>query len=90
MLDTMVKQWFTVRMDKTPLDRAVDAVPGKTKRALAQACGVKPQAVSQWFSRGIVPVGRCLAIEDATRGSVTRYELRPDIFGDKPDSHAAA
>jgi DNA-binding transcriptional regulator YdaS (Cro superfamily) len=27
----------------------------------------------------------CLPIERATNGAVTRYELRPDIFGEAPD-----
>jgi DNA-binding transcriptional regulator YdaS (Cro superfamily) len=41
------------------------------------------QAVSQWVQ---VPAERCVAIEAATGGKVTRYELRPDIFGGAPDA----
>lgn len=31
-----------------------------------------------------VPAERCQAIEDVTAGEVTRYQLRPDVFGDAP------
>lgn len=62
------------------ISRAVEEVKGQA--ALAKALGVTPQQVNQWVL-GIrpVPPARCLAIEDATNGVVTRYELRPDIFG---------
>jgi DNA-binding transcriptional regulator YdaS (Cro superfamily) len=36
-----------------------------------------------------VPADRCLPIERATGGAVTRYDLRPDIFGDAPDGAPA-
>lgn len=51
---------------------------------LARACGVTPQAVAKWL-KNKVPGERCLAVEMATHGRVTRYELRPDIFGVEPD-----
>ena len=44
---------------------------------------VTPQAVHNWIVRG-VPAERCLAIENATGGAITRYELRPDVFGQPP------
>lgn len=46
--------------------------------ALAAAVGVTPVMVSQW-SGGIKPVPpeRCVAIEQATSGVVTRRDLRP-------------
>ena len=61
----------------SPMARAVDVVGGQT--ALAKACGVTAQAVSQWV-RGIrpVPVERCADIERVTGGTVTRRDLRPD------------
>ena len=57
--------------------RAAEIVGGQT--ALAKACGVTVQAVSQWV-RGIrpVPVERCADIERVTGGTVTRRDLRPD------------
>jgi len=47
--------------------------------ALARIVGVKPPTVSQWASGARpVPIERCLAIERATKGEVTRRDLRPD------------
>ncbi|WP_176085740.1 Cro/CI family transcriptional regulator [Martelella sp. HB161492] len=49
--------------------------------ALAKALGgVSCQAVSQWKR---VPVGRVLAVEALT--GLSRYALRPDIFGSAPE-----
>ena len=60
-----------------PVSRAVQAVGGQG--ALAAACGVSPQAVNQWVSgTRAVPLARCVAIERATNGAVTRRDLRPD------------
>ena len=65
-----------VAMDQRhPLDRAADAVGGTPK--LAAALGVSAQAICNWKERG-VPIERCLAIERATNGSVTRRDLRDD------------
>ena len=46
---------------------------------LARSISAQPQLVWQW-SKGVrkIPVGRCLAIERATNGAVTRKDLRPD------------
>lgn len=50
--------------------------------AMALAIGVKPPTVSQWIAgKRRVPAERCMAIEQATNGEVTRYDLRPDVFG---------
>lgn len=64
--------------------------------ALARAIGVHPVMVSQWAA-GVkaVPVERCMPIERATGGQVTRQELRPDdywlIWPDLPaPAHAEA
>jgi DNA-binding transcriptional regulator YdaS (Cro superfamily) len=62
-----------------PLDRAIEAVGGVVK--LAALIGLKPNVVSNWRLRGQVPADRCLAIESATGGLVTRHDLRPDVFG---------
>lgn len=62
--------------------KAIEAAGGAT--ALARAVGVVPMAVQQWKKRG-VPPERCLLVEAATHGAVTRYDLRPDIFGPAPD-----
>jgi len=47
---------------------------------------ITPQAVSQWM---VVPPNRCLGIETGSEGKVTRYQMRPDIFGEAPQAEAA-
>lgn len=69
------------------LERAVDKVGGQSK--LAKSLGVTPMAVSLWKKRG-VPPERCIPIERATGGVVTRYQLRPDVFGAAPRAERAA
>jgi DNA-binding transcriptional regulator YdaS (Cro superfamily) len=66
-----------------PLLAAVQAVNPRTQARLAQLCGVVPMTISQWLRRG-VPARRCVAIERVTQGKVTRYALRPDVFGAGP------
>lgn len=61
-----------------PIDRAI-SVAG-TQAALARSLEVLPQHINNWKKRG-VPADRCIAIEEATQGKVTRYDLRPDVFG---------
>lgn len=66
------------------LNRAIEVLGGQS--ALARACGVKQGHVWHWLNKSRkVPGDYVLTIEAATNGAVTRYELRPDIFG-KPDS----
>lgn len=62
----------------TAIQRAIKAAGGQT--ALARVLEVTPQAVQQW-GKTVAPPERCIAIEKAIDGAVTRYELRPDIFG---------
>jgi DNA-binding transcriptional regulator YdaS (Cro superfamily) len=57
--------------------------------ALAAAIGVHESAISLWKTeRRTVPAQYCIAIETATEGRVTRYALRPDVFGSAPDQAA--
>lgn len=58
------------------LDRALLAVGGAA--SMAKVLGISAQAVGQWE---IAPPNRVLKIEEATRGLVTRHDLRPDVFG---------
>ncbi len=52
---------------------------------LAKLIKVSHPAVIKWVKRGKPPAGRCIAIESATGGKVTRYQLRPDVFGQDPN-----
>ncbi len=53
----------------------------------ANACSdtertVKQGHVATWLTRGKkAPANMVLRIERATNGEVTRYQLRPDVFG---------
>ena len=59
------------------IKRACDLVGGISK--MAALLGISGPTVSQWCT-GIrpVPIERCVAIERATEGTVTRRDLRPD------------
>ena len=49
------------------------------KSMLATAMKVPSQLVSQWANGSRpIPITRCVAIERATNGAVTRRDLRPD------------
>ncbi len=51
--------------------------------ALASAIGVSPVLVSQWSTGPRVPpIERCVPIERATAGQVSRRDLRPDDYLD--------
>lgn len=67
-------------MNSNPITKAIDLVG---LQPLASACGVTYQAVRKW-ERTRAPSERCREIEAATGGKVTRYELRPDVFGETP------
>ena len=47
--------------------------------ALSRRLAVTPTTVSEWRSgKRTVPIERCVEIERATEGAVTRMDLRPD------------
>ena len=46
--------------------------------SLASAIGVPPTLISQWSTTRVPPFERCIPIERATDGQVTRRDLRPD------------
>ena len=62
------------------LNRAIATAP--SQRAFADLVGVTPALLSMWKSRGEVPPRHVLAVERASRGQVSRYEIRPDLYGD--------
>lgn len=50
---------------------------------IAQALGVTPPVVSDWVTgKKAIPFDRCMAIERATGGIVTRKDLRPNDWQD--------
>lgn len=61
-----------------------------TVRAVADLCGITVQAVYKWENAGRIPAEHCRAIEESTNGQVTRYDLRPDVFGENPNHIKAA
>lgn len=54
----------------------------RTKTKIAEICGVTIQAVRCWRR---VPAEYCRRLEHATGGKVTRYQMRPDVFGHGPN-----
>ena len=56
--------------------------PGELARTIATKDDtLTSQGVSQWLK---VPGDRVLAVEKAISGAVTRYQMRPKIFGEQP------
>jgi hypothetical protein len=47
---------------------------------------ISQPAVHRWRARGKAPADRVIYLEHATQGKVTRYQLRPDVFGPAPDA----
>jgi DNA-binding transcriptional regulator YdaS (Cro superfamily) len=66
---------------QNPVEQAASILGGVD--VLAKRCGVSPQAAYKWINKR-VPADRCIQIETLTEQQVTRYDLRPDIFG-KPE-----
>lgn len=60
-------------MRPTPIAEAIKKA-GSVK-ALAEAAGVRPQAISQWKA---IPAERVARISEAL--GVPRHQLRPDLF----------
>ena len=58
------------------LDKAIAIL---TRKGIAETCGVTTAAITNWRTRG-VPAECCLPIMRATKGFVTVFELRPDVF----------
>ena len=81
----------------SPVDRVFELLggPSAVARRMVDEFGkpLTPWAVAKWRKR--VPAERVLALEkltvDPTTGEprVSRYDLRPDVFGDAPEKAAA-
>lgn len=61
----------------SPIYRAIELFGSQS--ALANACGVTHQSVLKWIKYRI-PAERCIDIERATCGQVSRSDLRPDLW----------
>jgi DNA-binding transcriptional regulator YdaS (Cro superfamily) len=64
------------------LERAVKIAGGQT--ALAEKIGKTQPQIAMWLKRRTVDPAACIPIETAVGGEVTRYDLRPDVFGPPP------
>lgn len=58
------------------LSRTADPNSGTIRR-------ISAQAIYKWARTGI-PADRCAHVEHVLDGAVTRYQMRPDVFGDEP------
>lgn len=67
-----------------------------TQQALADKLGVSQSLICQWLNwangksknASRITAERAKEIEAATSGAVSRYELRPDIYGPAPERAA--
>lgn len=79
---------MAVKSNTKALREAIKIVGSQEK--LAEKLGITQGAVSHWFNKnkGVAPpVEYVPAIEEATNGVVTRFDLRPDFFkGGKSDN----
>jgi len=70
----------------SPIERVFEILggPSAIAKRFADENGkpLRAWAVSKWRRR--VPPGRCVPLEEMTGGRVTRYQLRPDVFGLDP------
>ncbi len=75
----------------SPLQRAISFCGSQAELARRIGGTIKQPHVWGWLHRGArqVPAEHCAAIERATAGAVSRYELRPDVFGPAPEQEAA-
>ena len=62
---------------KELIERASKAVGSQSK--LAEVLGVTQQNISYWKTSGI-PIEYCTAVEVATKGVVTRKDMRPKTW----------
>ena len=68
-------------LQPSPIEQAAKLAGGVS--SLAGIIGVSPQAVYKWIWAGRAPVDRCIEIETAVKGKVTRRQLCPEMFAAK-------
>lgn len=52
---------------------------------ISKMIGANYAAVYQWSVKNKISAERAVEIEEKTNGLLTRYQLRPDLFGDAPN-----
>lgn len=55
---------------------------------IARVCRVKPPSLHRWVR---IPARHVLVLEEAVRdsgGDIDRYSMRPDIYGERPQSRS--
>lgn len=65
----------------SPIEQAAKFAGGVS--SLAELIGVSPQAVYKWIRNGRAPVDRCISVETAVKGKVSRRLLCPEMFAPK-------
>ena len=88
LVDVTQESLYRARMNELgALEKAVELAGGQT--ALARAVDVKQGHIWWWLNRsGKAPAEKCIDIERATAGAVTRHELRPDVYPIEPEAAA--
>jgi DNA-binding transcriptional regulator YdaS (Cro superfamily) len=67
------------RIGMEALQKAVEEIGSQA--LVGEACGVRQSAISECLRNGKrVPAEWCLPIEEASKGKVTRHDLRPDLW----------
>lgn len=74
----------------TIIELLQNALPAKQADA-AKLVNVSQPCIHKWMTGKSQPSPKtAVAIERATGGKVTRYDLRPDVFGPAPDEQDRA
>jgi len=61
------------------MERLKEYLTDKTQQEMATLLGVRQPTLQAWIAKKRpIPVKRCVQIEQATGGLVTRRDLRPD------------
>lgn len=69
----------------SPLEKAIKACGSQSELARRIGSNVRTGHIYYWLRNG-VPAEHCIDIENAAEGRVTRYDLRPDVFGQQPEA----
>jgi DNA-binding transcriptional regulator YdaS (Cro superfamily) len=74
----MVTERILSILSASELARRISAMPDPST---GRARRITPQAITKWAKHNRVPADRCIVVERVLDGQITRYEMRPDIFG---------